>query len=420
MACHPLSTRRRRRRRNRRTRAPYREILCSLSGKVRSPAKRGGWDVETSIGENARDSWDREVVYFVVWALVSADNRKKERKGRIRAGRQMSSYSESAAVLSGESIESIQREKKRAREGDGERERERERIAPRRHNWPRQDASARARRMHLDSYPCAPVGSSCRSGSGESGSGLGSKMLHERVHVRRCNWPLARSLACRPVQPARAYVRIRDRAIPPTLPRERASTLTCFLPYRFICNLKRGLDCPMPAPPPPPPPTPAYQPRVHKFVRIFPVLNVCGLLEKYPRLNSPLPAYLIVDSFHRLVKRGISGGARGEGGGGGGMGEREKDRFRFFIPSPPPPSFAQQRNLGRNRRSTTRFLAFSFEILSSPVTTGCRERKSGSRSRYTAPFLFPYTPALVHSVHADKRCGGGRKMLGHLSDSVDR
>lgn len=69
-------------------------------------------------------------------------------------------------------------------------------------------------------------------------------------------------------------------------------------------------------------------------MRIFPVLNVCGLLEKYPRLNSPLPAYLIVDSFHRLVKRGISGGARGEGGGGGGMGEREKDRFRFFIPFP--------------------------------------------------------------------------------------
>lgn len=342
----------------------------------------------------------------------------KERKKGKDQGRKTNVFLLGVGRRSIRGVDRVDSTREKAGERRRWRERERERIAPRRHNWPRQDASARARRMHLDSYPCAPVGSSCRSGSGESGSGLGSKMLHERVHVRRCNWPLARSLACRPVQPARAYVRIRDRAIPPTLPRERASTLTCFLPYRFICNLKRGLDCPMPAPPPPPPPTPAYQPRVHKFVRIFPVLNVCGLLEKYPRLNSPLPAYLIVDSFHRLVKRGISGGARGEGGGG--MGEREKDRFRFFIPFPPPPSFAQQRNLGRNRRSTTRFLAFSFEILSNPVTTGCRERKSGSRSRYTAPFLFPYTPALVHSVHADKRCGGGRKMLGHLSDSVDR
>ena len=30
---------------------------------------------------------------------------------------------------------------------------------------------------------------------GESGSGLGSKMLHERVHVRRCNWSFVRSFA---------------------------------------------------------------------------------------------------------------------------------------------------------------------------------------------------------------------------------
>ena len=63
----------------------------------------------------------------------SKERRKdgKKGQGRIRAGRQMSSYAESAAVLSGESIESIQREKKRAREGKRERERERERIGSR-------------------------------------------------------------------------------------------------------------------------------------------------------------------------------------------------------------------------------------------------------------------------------------------------
>lgn len=116
----------------------------------------------------------------------------------------------------------------------------------------------------------------------------------------------------------------------------------------------------MPAPPPPPPPTPAYQPRVHKFVRIFPVLNVCGLLEKYPRLNSPLPAYLIVDSFHRLVKRGISGGG----------GERERDFLRdrlcvslfFFFFSPPLLLRSRETtDLGRNRDGsfTTRSLSLS-------------------------------------------------------------
>ena len=189
-----------------------------------------------------------------------ADNRKKEgrkeRKEREGSGPEdkcLPTRSRPPFYQGSRSSRFNERKSGREKEREREREREREdRIAPRRHNWPRQDASARARRMRSGSARIlarrSARGSSCRSGSGESGSGLGSKMLHERVHVRRCNWPPA----CRPVQPVRAYVRIRDRAIPPTLPRERASTLTCFLPYRFICNLKRGLDCPMPAPPPSP------------------------------------------------------------------------------------------------------------------------------------------------------------------------
>lgn len=40
---------------------------------------------------------------------------------------------------------------------------------------------------------------------------------------------------------------------------------------------------------------------VHKFVRIFPVVEVCGLLEKYRRVTRGLPGHLIVDSSHRLV-----------------------------------------------------------------------------------------------------------------------
>lgn len=40
---------------------------------------------------------------------------------------------------------------------------------------------------------------------------------------------------------------------------------------------------------------------VHKFVRIFPVVKVCGLLEKYRRVTRGLPGHLIVDSSHRLV-----------------------------------------------------------------------------------------------------------------------
>ena len=66
---------------------------------------------------------------------VLADNRKKEgrkeRKEREGSGPEDKCLPTSAAVLSGESIESIQREKKRAREGKRERERERERIGSR-------------------------------------------------------------------------------------------------------------------------------------------------------------------------------------------------------------------------------------------------------------------------------------------------
>lgn len=154
--------------------------------------------------------------------------------------------------------------------------------------------------------------------------------------------------------------------------------------------------------------TPAYQPRVHKFVRIFPVLNVCGLLEKYPRLNSPLTAYLIIDSFHRLVKRGISGGGGGE--------EREREtlgsplHFRFFY------SLLLLFYVAEERRILDGIVAIQLFLLrnSFQLTTGCRERKSGSRSRYIVPFLLHPRTVFMRKINC------GRKMLGHLSDSVDR
>ena len=99
---------------------------------------------------------------------------------------------------------------------------------------------------------------------GESGSGLGSKMLHERVHVRRCNWSFVRSFA-------RSFVRSFVRSLARSLvlsngPCERYPVHMCacssrsthpsqksldshlFLPCRrFICNLKRAsiAQCPV-------------------------------------------------------------------------------------------------------------------------------------------------------------------------------
>lgn len=100
-----------------------------------------------------------------VEGLVLADNRKKE--GKIRARRQMSSYAE-PCVLSGESIESIHREKKKekarkrkgmAEEGVG-REKGREGESHRAGTTGHQDASARARRVHRLEYTTVLVGSS--------------------------------------------------------------------------------------------------------------------------------------------------------------------------------------------------------------------------------------------------------------------
>ena len=109
----------------------------------------------------------------------SKERRKegKKGKGRIRAGRQMSSYAESAAVLSGESIESIQREKKRAREGKRERERERERgsdrATPAQLAPPRCKCTCTSYALRLGSYPRAPVGSRFQLPIGIGGIGIG-------------------------------------------------------------------------------------------------------------------------------------------------------------------------------------------------------------------------------------------------------
>lgn len=138
--------------------------------------------------------------------------------------------------------------------------------------------------------------------------------------------------------------------------------------------------------------TPAYQPRVHKFVRIFPVLNVCGLLEKYPRLNSPLTAYLIVDSFHRLVKRGISGGGGGE--------ERERDfriafAFPFFLfPSPPLLRGRGTTDFGWNRRYTTLSPSKFFPV---------NNRLSGAEVGIAIAVHSPLPPTPPHGVYAENK-----------------
>ena len=106
-------------------------------------------------------------------------------------------------------------EKKSGRMAERKREREREREtesdggSSTTATTGRQDASARATFVCTDSswYPslCVSVGlvevPAADRDQGESGSGLGSKMLHERVHVHRCNWSSSSAwFAGRPVR----------------------------------------------------------------------------------------------------------------------------------------------------------------------------------------------------------------------------
>lgn len=120
---------------------------------------------------------------------------------------------------------------------------------------------------------------------------------------------------------------------------------------------------------------------VHKFVRIFPVVKVCGLLEKYRRVTRGLPGHLIVDSSHRLVNgelvdrvlppRGFS------------HGERETTICRSNVLYR-----VRYETQGRSRTY------FPFRNLAEIPTsvTGCRDRKF-DRDRGTGPPRFVHTPA---------------------------
>ena len=133
---------------------------------------------------------------------------------------------------------------------------------------------------------------------------------------------------------------------------------------------------------------------VHKFVRIFPVVKVCRLLEKYRRVTRGLPGYLIVDSSHRLVN--------------GELVDRVLPprvcftllvvRFARLVNDSLTRNVKRfvDRTLYRVRcetqgRNRTYFLFRNLAEIPTSVT-GCRDRKF-DRDRGTGPPRFVHTPA---------------------------